>query len=191
VTEVRLSRNGLSGTFPSEITYLSSDGVQATGAGNLQRLEVFDNQDLTNDDVSWIAELGSSLKVLNYGSTKFKGPLPTLPPGIEEFDCSYTLQSGAIPESAFVGLNNLRLLVLDGNKMDGAIPTNMASLPNLQFFYVREAGVKGDLTYMQGMPAIVEHLVDGNPDLTGPIPSFIGELQTLKSFSATDCGLVS
>lgn len=189
VTEIRLSRNGLSGTFPSEIVYLSSDGAQATGAGSLQRLELFDNPSLTNDDVSWIAELGSSLKVLNYGSTSFKGPLPKLPPGIEEFDCSYTLQYGAIPESIFVGLNNLRLLNMDGNKVDAAIPTTMATLPSLQFFYIREAGVKGDLTYMKGMPSIVEHLVDGNPELTGPIPSFIGELQTLKSFSATDCGL--
>ncbi len=191
VTDIRLQRNGLSGTFPQEIVYLTIVGPRATGAGDLRRLEISNNEFLTNDNLPWISQLGANLKVLNYASTNFKGPIPELPPGIEEFDCSNTFHNGPMPELMFEGLDRLRLVIMDGNNFDSSIPTTIATLSSLAFLYIREAGLKGDLTYMKGMPSIVEHSVDGNPDLAGPIYSFIGQLQTLKSFSATDCGLVS
>ena len=192
ITEIRLQRNGLSGTFPPEVRYLASDGPYATGAGKLQRLEIFKNEYLTNRVADpWISELGSNLTVLNYGSTSFRGTIPKLPPGISEFDCSYTLYSGVIPEDVFRGLDKLRFLVLDGNNFDSVVPSSISALPNLELFYIREAGVRGDLSYMEGMPSIIEHLVDGNKQLSGPMYSFMGELATLKSFSATNCGLVS
>lgn len=191
VTEIRLQRNGLSGTFPREVRYLASEGPYSTGAGALKRLELHNNQFLTNDPTHrWISELGPGLQVLNYGSTGFQGQLPTLPSGIVEFDCSYTLHSGEISESIFEGLDNLELLMMDGNNFDSVVPTTVSALPSLKFFYIREALIRGDLSYMHGMPAIVEHQVDGNPQLTGPIYSFIGKLSTLRSFSVADCGLV-
>lgn len=192
VTEIRLQGNGLSGAFPKEIRYFASEGHYATGAGNMQRLELFNNFYLTNDpSETWITELGPNLKVLNYGSTSFQGPLPKLPPGLVEFDCSNTQHSGDIPSASFEGLNDLSLLIMDGGNFDSVIPATISDLPSLEFFHIREAGIRGDLSYMQGMPAIVEHLVDGNTGLNGAIPSFVGELTTLKSFSATDCSLVS
>lgn len=188
---IHLQRNGLSGTFPGEVSYLTLVGPRATGAGDLQQLDLYNNDFLTNnDDDSWINQLGPNLRVLNYGSTGFQGPIPRLPSGIEEFDCSYTLHAGEIPESVFVGLNNLTLLIMDGNNFNSEVPSTIATLPNLEFFYIREAGLRGDLSYMEGMPSIVEHLVDGNPELAGPVYSFIGGLETMRSFSASDCGLV-
>jgi hypothetical protein len=192
VNEILLQRNGLSGTFPGEVSYLTSVGPRATGAGDLERLDLFNNGFLTNNvDDSWISELGPNLRVLNYGSTSFKGPIPPLPSGIVEFDCSYTLHSGEIPGSVFGGLDNLKLLIMDGNNFNSAVPSTIKTLPNLEFFYIREAGLQGDLSYMEGMPSIIEHLVDGNAGLTGPVYSFLGGLETLRSFSASDCGLVS
>jgi YD repeat-containing protein len=191
VTEIDLSRNGLNGVFPGEIRYLSLDGDYSTGAGSLQKLNVYNNEFLTIDESSWISQLGSALRSLNYGSTGFEGPLPELPLGIEEFDCSYALHSGVLPDSVFQGLNNLTILVLDGNNFVSPIPKSISALPNLQYFYIRDAGLTGDLSYLHGMPSIVEHLVDRNPGLSGTIPTSVASLTTLRSFSASDCSLVS
>jgi hypothetical protein len=194
ITEIQLQRNQLSGVFPPEVSFLAADGPRATGAGNLQRLEIYNNELLTNhpdNDDTWIESLGSSLEVLNYGSTSFRGPIPKLPSTLIEFDCSYTLHTGPLLESSFEGLDHLRVLILDGNQYNSSVPFIYGRLPSLKYLYIREASLTGDLSYMQGMPAIVEHLVDGNPDLSGPIYPFIGDLDTLRSFSAADCGLVS
>lgn len=191
VTEIYLARQGLNGVFPSEIKFLASDGEFSTGAGDLQKLEIFNNELLTNDGSQWVAKLGSSLRVLNYGTTSFKGPLPQLPQGIEEFDCSYALHSGIISDTVFQGLNNLTMLIMDGNNFVSPVPRSIASLESLKYFYVRDSGITGDLSYMRGMTSIVEHLVDDNPGLGGSIPPFLSDLTTLRSFSASDCSLVS
>lgn len=190
ITNIRLERNGLSGIFPGEVAFLSTTGPRATGAGNLKRLDLSNNPDLSNDPTDpWISELGNSLEYLNYGSTKFTGAVPKLPSNIVEYDCSNTLHSGTLSDDIFEGLQNLTMLIMDGNSFDSSVPMTVASLPKLKVFSIREAGLTGDLSYMQGMPSIVEHLVDGNPNLVGPVYSFIGELTTLQSFSASDCGL--
>jgi hypothetical protein len=192
VTEIHLQRNQLSGIFPPEVSFLAADGPRATGAGALIRLEIFNNELLTNhpEDDSWVATLESSLEVLNYRSTSFRGPIPKLPSSLVEFDCSYTFHSGPIPESSFENLNDLTLAILDGNSYNSSVPTIFGNLPSLKYFYIREASLTGDLSYMRGMPSIVEHLVDLNPNLSGPIYPYIGQLSTLRSFSAADCGLV-
>ena len=173
------------------MSYLTSVGPRSTKAGDLRQIEIFHNEFLNNDaGDAWIAELGPNLSVLNYGSTSFKGPLPKLPSGIVEFDCSNTLHSGRIPEEVFQGLQSLKVLIMDGIDFQSTVPTSIAALPSLEILYIRETGLQGDLSYMQDMTAIVEHLVDGNPRLTGTIPSFLGDLITLQSFSAADCGLV-
>jgi hypothetical protein len=192
VTEIRLQRNNLGGNFPPEVSLLASDGSRATGTGKLNRLELFNNELLSNnlDDSSWIQFLGSNMQVLNYGSTSFGGSIPVLPPSLVEYDCSFTLYAGDIPELSFAGLDKLELCILDGNNYNSPVPSVFGTLPSLKFLYIREASIVGDLSYMEGMPSIVEHLVDLNPNLSGPLFPFLGALSTLKSFSAADCGLV-
>lgn len=192
VTEIHFQRNQLSGTFPPEVSFLASEGDYSWDAGALKKLEIFSNKLLTNnpEQNSWIAALEGDLQVLNYGSTSFRGPIPKLPSSLVEFDCSYTLHSGPIPESSFDGLNDLKLLILDGNSYGSSVPSIFGGLPSLKYFYIREASLTGDLSYMRNMTSIVEHMVDSNPDLSGPIYPEIGQLRTLKSFSVADCGLV-
>jgi hypothetical protein len=192
VTEIRLQRNNLGGNFPTEVSLLASDGSRATGTGKLNRLELFNNELLSNnlDDSSWIQFLGSNMQVLNYGSTSFGGSIPVLPPSLVEYDCSFTLHTGDIPELSFAGLDKLELCILDGNSYNSPVPSVFGTLPSLKFLYIREASIVGNLSYMDGMSSIVEHLVDLNPNLLGPLFPFLGALSTLKSFSAADCGLV-
>ena len=122
---------------------------------------------------------------LYFQGVAFAGDIPPLPTGLIEFDCSYTLISGGLVGSNFAGLNRLNYLLMDGNAYNASVPTEFGALPKLQYFYISDAFVSGDLSYMQGMPAIYENWIDVNPGLTGPVFSFIGALSTLASFSVT------
>jgi hypothetical protein len=70
VIAIDLFDNILSGIFPEEIVLLaSSDGQYSTpGTGNLERLDLFDNEFLSNGgDSSWMSDLGSNMsKYLKY-----------------------------------------------------------------------------------------------------------------------------
>jgi hypothetical protein len=63
VTEVSLVKNLMTGHFPPEIKLLAGDGNYSTsGAGDLNLLEVFDNEFLFNNfDNTWMTDLGSNL----------------------------------------------------------------------------------------------------------------------------------
>ena len=62
VVALLLNQKLLTGIFPSEVTLLASDGPAATGAGDLQTIDLFDNPFLYNNaDNSWMEFLGSSL----------------------------------------------------------------------------------------------------------------------------------
>ena len=98
--------------------------------------------------------------------------------------------SGGLTDANFAGLNRLDFALLDGNAYNSSVPNVLSTLPNLRFLYISDAFVEGDLSYMQGMPAIVEHWIDINPGLSGPIFPFIGDLVTLASFSVTQNNII-
>lgn len=110
-----------------------------------------------------------------------------LPDNIREFDCSFSFISGGLTNANFQGLNNLVFANFDGNAYSAPVPSAFTSMPNLQFLYVVDGFISGDLSYMVGMPAIREHWADSNPNLGGQIPAGIGSLSTLESFSITSC----
>ena len=122
-------------------------------------------------------------------NTAFSGKLPpTFPPGLVELDIANSLITGSLDGAAFENLSSLRFLLMDGVQFDSSIPSEIASLPNLEYFFAIDAMITGDLSYMESMPVIFEHWVDRNPQLGGQIPSFLGSLTTLQSFSIADCG---
>jgi hypothetical protein len=100
------------------------------------------------------------------------------------FDCSFTFFYGPLRSTPFAKLTQLQYLELDGNGYNSSVPTVLSTLPNLLYFYAVDADISGDLSFMKGMPAIVEVWVDQN-GLHGTLPSFLGSLSTLKSFSVT------
>ena len=107
-----------------------------------------------------------------------------------EFDCSFTLINGGLVDSTFAGLNMLEYAALDGNAYNSSVPSVLGSLPKLSALYIADAFISGDLSHMEGMPAIVEYWIDTNPGLTGTVPAFIGDISTLSSFSVTQNALV-
>ncbi|KAL3919048.1 MAG: hypothetical protein SGILL_003951 [Bacillariaceae sp.] len=186
VETIDLFENLLTGAFPPEVALLSLDGPDATGGGNLFRLDLFRNEFLyNNDDSSWFTDLGSNMETLIVEETSFAGDIPRLPPNLVNFDISFAFYTGGLTDASFSGIDSLNFIDLDGNAFNTTVPQVFGSLPNLQFLYLSDSFISGDLSYMQGMQSMREHWIDTNPGLTGPIFDYIGDITTLESFSIT------
>ena len=106
-----------------------------------------------------------------------------------ELDASYTNIIGGLEDSTFNPAPDLNYVFLSGATFDTTVPPIFGQLTNLEFLYLSESFITGDLSYMEGMPTIFEHWNDLNLELSGPIYSFIGDLSTLGSFSVTEASL--
>jgi hypothetical protein len=126
---------------------------------------------------------------LYFQATAFAGSLVPLPTNLFEFDCSFTLIDGGLNDATFAGLNQLNWMLLDGNAYNSSVPAVIGSLAELEFLFISDAFISGDLSYMQGMPKMIEHWIDVNTGLSGQIPAFIGDIRTLRSFSVTQASL--
>ena len=122
---------------------------------------------------------------LFFGQTAWGGSLQPLPSGLEQFDCSYSNILGGLVDENFQTAPNLNYVFLSGATFDTTVPPIFGQLTNLEFLYLSEAFIRGDLSYMEGMPKIFEHWIDINPDLGGRLPTFLGNLFFLESFSVT------
>ncbi len=127
----------------------------------------------------------TSLATIIAEETSFTGDVPRLPDFIVNFDIAFAFYTGGLEDASFVGLDSLRFLDLDGNAFNSTIPSVLGSLPNLEFLYLSDSFLMGDLSWMEGMSAIRELWIDTNPGITGPIFPFIGDLGTLESWSMT------
>lgn len=99
--------------------------------------------------------------------------------------------NGPIPDEAFRGLAELSYLDMADNIYTSTVPSTLSELPSLEHFYldnVRFHGVSESLSFMINMPAIRECWLDFT-SLDGGIPTEIGKLSSLVSWSATFCGL--
>jgi len=186
VSTIDLFENLLTGAFPPEIKILSLDGPDSTGAGNLFRIDVFRNEFLYNNaDSSWMTDLGSNMTTIIAEETAFAGDIPRLPDSLVNFDISFAYYTGGLLDANFEGLDKLSFVDLDGNAFNSTIPSVFGRLPSLEFLYLSDSFLSGDLSYMDGMSSIREHWMDTNPGLKGPIFDFIGSLSTLESWSMT------
>lgn len=186
VSIIDLFENLLTGSFPPEVVLLSLDGPFSTGGGNLFRIDLFRNEFLYNDaDSSWMTDLGSNMTTIIAEETAFTGDIPRLPDFLVNFDISFAFFTGGLSDANFENLDKLNFVDLDGNAFNSTIPSVFGRLPSLEFLYLSDSFVSGDLSYMSGMSSIREHWIDTNPGLKGPIFEFIGDLTTLESWSMT------
>jgi len=186
VSIIDLFENLLTGSFPPEVMLLSLDGPFSTGGGNLFRIDLFRNEFLYNDaDSSWMTNLGSNMTTIIAEETGFTGDIPRLPDNLVNFDVSFAFMTGGLIDANFENLALLNFVDLDGNSFNSTIPSVFGRLPSLEFLYLSDAVVSGNLSYMSGMSSIREHWIDTNPGLNGPIFDFIGDLTTLESWSMT------
>lgn len=104
-------------------------------------------------------------------------------------DVATTLFYGELDGSIFAPLKELIYLELGDNWYNSSLPAEIAELPKLEALYAYGCGLEGDLGFAPKMESIYELWLDDNPDLIGPIPSEIGDLATLASFSVSNCDL--
>jgi hypothetical protein len=112
--------------------------------------------------------------------------LEKLPTGLVEFDASHTLIDGGLTASNFEGLNDLTWLLLDGCAFQTSIPTEFALLPGLEYFYISDSQITGDLSYMQNMPVLFEHFASNNPELVRTLACFISIVERSRDSHVFD-----
>lgn len=117
--------------------------------------------------------------------TSFSGDIPRLPPNLVNFDISFAFFTGGLTDASFQGINTLNFIDLDGNAFNTTVPSVFGTLPNLQFLYLSDSFISGDLSFTQGMTAMRELWIDTNPGLSGPLFDYIGDISTLESLSVT------
>eukprot|EP00543_Licmophora_paradoxa_P005008 CAMPEP_0202444256 /NCGR_PEP_ID=MMETSP1360-20130828/3394_1 /ASSEMBLY_ACC=CAM_ASM_000848 /TAXON_ID=515479 /ORGANISM="Licmophora paradoxa, Strain CCMP2313" /LENGTH=680 /DNA_ID=CAMNT_0049060207 /DNA_START=73 /DNA_END=2115 /DNA_ORIENTATION=+ len=189
VSQIQLPDNRLFGTFPAEVSLLSQ---------TLETLDLYLNFYLVtegDDGNRWIADL-TSLRELFFGTTSFEyNGIPTFIgalTNLEEIDVSNTFFTrGPIPSMAFTGLTLLTYIDMADNIYTSEIPNEISQLPNLQYLYIDNVnflGVSQTLNFLIGMSAIFENWMDFTA-FVGGLPTEMGQLSTLKSFSCCFCGL--
>lgn len=184
VIALDLNDNFLTGTWPEEIVLLASDGPFSTGAGNLEKLDLYQNEFLTNGgDSSWISDLGSNMTTILLEGTGFNGDIPLLPENLVNFNIRNAFYTGGLTDDNFVLASQLNYLDLDGNMFNVSIPAILSELPDLEYIYMSDNLLVGDLSPLEGSPAIKEFWADANPGLTGPLYSWLGNMTTLASLS--------
>lgn len=117
--------------------------------------------------------------------TGFSGDIPLLPENIVNFNIANAFYTGGFNDDNFDLLSQLNFLNVDGNIFNTSIPSILSELPNLEFLYMSDNYLVGDLSPLEGLPAIRELWIDANPGLIGPLFSWIGSMTTLESLSLT------
>lgn len=115
--------------------------------------------------------------------TAFYGDLPVMPESIVNFNAAEANYTGGFTDANFALCTKLNYLDLEFNTLNTSIPASLASLPNLEFLYLSDTLMTGTLAPLEGMPVIRELWMDANPNLTGPVFSWIGDMTTLESLS--------
>lgn len=157
VTAIELDENGLTGSFPNEVTLLK-DSLEYL---SLQENIIFNEGDA---GLEWMGSL-TTLTQLYFGGCYFA--YDGVPPFLSKLsnltglDISYTLMHGDMRPETFSTMTSLSYLEMGGNSYGTSIPTEIATLPLLRHFYVGNADITGDLSFIDS----IESLGKTDPDV--------------------------
>ncbi|XP_043809196.1 probable LRR receptor-like serine/threonine-protein kinase At2g16250 isoform X2 [Manihot esculenta] len=142
-----LSRNSLTGQIPPNFALLSNlsrldlssnylTGPIPPGLGNIDSLKFLNLSD-NNLAASIPVELGnlSQLVELNLTKNSLSGSLPAELAGLKDLvrmEIGENGLEGELPDSLFSSLEKLQVVMLSGNKFDGALPVALLSLPSIR-----------------------------------------------------------
>jgi len=115
--------------------------------------------------------------------TGFSGDIPLLPENLVNFNIRNAFYTGGFNDDSFDLSTQLNYLNVDGNIFNTSIPAVLSQLPDLEYLYMSDNFLVGDLSPLEGSPAIKELWADGNPGLTGSLYSWLGSITTLCSLS--------
>ena len=194
VTELALSRNGLSGTIPSALSHLSqlerlnlqhnelSGEIppELAGLTHLRNLDLGRNQ-LTGMIPPELAGL-IQLQVLNLRSNQLNGRIPpelTRLTHLRNLDLGRNQLTGTIPPE-LAGLIQLQVLNLGSNQLNGRIPPELAGLTQLQELQLAVNQLGGEIPLQLGQLTQLQEMGLGDNQLSGEIPTELGRLTNLQ-----------
>jgi len=186
VTGILLPKRALSGNLPIELAMITT----------LQELDLTSNFVYMEDDLHKLWLHLSNLKHLlmedNFMVTS--NGLPEEFTGLvslEKLQLSYNLLQGELQGSTFLAMPNLHHLEIESNYLSGSLPAELGELENLVYIYARRNLFTFRLDQMivpDAYPVLFSLWLDNN-QISGPIPSAIGLLTGLASFSVTNATL--
>ncbi|XP_059070435.1 LRR receptor-like serine/threonine-protein kinase EFR [Cryptomeria japonica] len=169
--DLYLSYNLLTGRIPSSLRSL----------GKLQRL-LLDNNKLEGNIPSEIGEI-KSLGELSLSHNMFSGEIPNTIGRLLELThlvLNHNQLSGKVP-SSLGKCYKLQLLDLSNNQFRGRIPHEVASLPNLQFYFnLSRNSFHGSLPLEIGKMIHVQAIDVSANRLQGQIPATLGSCEQLE-----------
>jgi len=112
----------------------------------------------------------------------------TLYPPSVEYDCSTTLYFGDLRGAIFSKLQKLTYLVLGDNSYNmNTVPTEIITLPQLQYLYLHNCDLQGNLSFMKNFTKMQEFWIDKNLGIKGSIPTEIGKLSNSLGTYFLEC----
>ncbi len=202
VTEIDLSFNNLTGTFPTDLVHhfleslvnLESLDLQRnhlTGPvppelGNMTSLEwiYLNRNDFTGEIPPELANL-PNLLCLNLSDNNLSG---SIPPELGSMPSLYYLDlydnnlTGSVPPE-LGSLPYLKWLFLHKNELSGSIPPQLANLPNLEMLTLDQNSLSGSIPPELGTMANLKSLRLGDNNLSGEIPAGFNRLTSLEELS--------
>ena len=177
---LRMSGSRMSGPIPPELGNLASlreinlyeaafDGSIPEEFGNLTRLEV-----------------------LRITETNIEGGLPESLAGLGRLR-AIRLHDNALsaPLPSWLGqLDSLRTLFVSNNRIEGLLPADLGQADSLVFILAENNRLSGPLPPDLGDASGLYRIwVQGNPDLSGPLPESMTQLEAFFDLRADDTGL--
>ncbi|GKB18274.1 leucine-rich repeat-containing protein [Tanacetum coccineum] len=202
LTHLNLSRCGLSGQVPPDITLLHklvsldlNDDLKLEPLVFINMFRNFTNLEelsLSNVNISLVLptslNISSSLKLLNLFNTGLQGKLPHYIfnlQSLETLDLRFNQFTGDIPSKISVNLTHLTFMSLSGNNLNGTLPSWLFTSPSLESLDLRYNMFSGNVPFESFALPSLKRLYLSNNQLSGQI-----DMQTLpKLTNLTDLDL--
>jgi len=172
VVVIRIDHDNLSGTIPSEISFLP----------RLFDLDLDGNELIGGTIPESIGEL-QLMTTIDLDTNQITGTIPESIynlPNLHTLDLNNNDIAGTISEN-ISKLSDLLIIQLDENMMTGSIPSVIGEIDTLQFITIANNTITGSIPTELGMISDLVGLnLQGN-DLRGTIPTELGQLSDLES----------